>query len=98
MYIVRDTFTAKPGMASKLAGMFKRVMPAESGVRVVTDLVGSYNTVEMEFQFASLAEYEKFIDDYKTGKAQFNPEAAEEMKNYTSMWKTGKREIFQVWE
>ena len=51
MIVVRETFIAKPGMASKLATWFKAEMEGQRGCRVMTDLVGSFNSVIMETEF-----------------------------------------------
>ena len=96
MYVVRDIFTAKPGCASKLASLFKRVFADDPSCRVMTDLIGKYNTVEMEFEVADLAAYEKQMQEYKDGKVTMDPALAEEMKGYTELWTTGRREIFQI--
>jgi hypothetical protein len=99
MLVVREVFTAKPGQASKLAQMFKRSMASESYVRVLTDVVGDYNTVVMEMEVESLAKWEQMMADYKAGKGpQMDSELAEEWKTYTQLWKTGRREIYQVVE
>jgi hypothetical protein len=99
MLVVREVFTAKPGMAGKLAKMFKASMASMGNVRVLTDLVGDYNTVVMEMQVENLAQWEQMIADYKAGKGpQMDTELAEEWKTYTQLWKTGRREIYQVVE
>lgn len=98
MYIVREIFTAKPGQAGKLAKMFKKMnMPR---ARVMTDMVGPYNTVVTEIEVESLAEWEQQMKDYKAGKPDPNmtPELEKEMKNYTEMYLTGRREIYQITE
>ncbi len=89
--IVRDIFVAKPGNASKLAKMFKKAMPQ---ARIMTDLVGEYNTVVMETQVADLAAFERMMEEYRAGK--LDPAAA--MKGYTEMYLTGRREIFRIEE
>lgn len=96
MYIIREIFTAKPGQASKLAKLFKKMnMP---GAKIMTDMVGPYNTVVMEMEVKSLAEWEKQMEEYKSGKPDPNmdPKVAEEMSKYTEMYLTGRREIYQV--
>ena len=100
MLIIRETFTAKPGHASKLAKLFKRVFGHDPRVRIMTDMVGNYNTVVIERQVNSLADFEKEMEDYKSGKPtpMINPEVAEEMSKYTEMYITGGREIFQITE
>ncbi|MDE3056967.1 MAG: hypothetical protein KGJ59_03310 [Bacteroidota bacterium] len=100
MYIIRDIFTAKPGQASKLARLFRKAFGPDSNTRIMTDMVGDYNTVVAEMQVKSLAEFEKQMEDYKAGKPDptMDPKAAEELSKYTEMYLTGRREIFQIVE
>ena len=100
MLIIREIFTAKPGQASKLAKLFKKGFTGDMKARVMTDMTGNYNTVVMEMQVASLAEWEKQMEAYKSGKPDPNmdPKVAEEMSRYAEMYLTGRREIFQVVE
>lgn len=98
MYIVRDYFTAKPGCASKLAKLFKRVFANEPNFRVMTDFVGQYNTVEMEFQANSLAEFEEHVKAYMEGRMEVDPALKDEMKAYTDLWIKGGRAIYKVVE
>ncbi|MBI4418799.1 MAG: hypothetical protein HY563_08475 [Ignavibacteriales bacterium] len=100
MYIIREVFTAKPGQASKLAKLFKRAFPADPDTVVMTDMAGDYNTVVVETRVKSLAEFEKQMQDYKSGKPDpaMDPKVAEEMSKYTEMYLTGRREIFQIVE
>ncbi len=100
MLIVREVFTAKPGQASKLAKLFKKAFGTDLNARVMTDLVGDYNTVVMEMQVKSLAEFEKQMEEYKSGKPdpKMDPKVAEEMSKYAEMYLTGRREIFQIVE
>jgi hypothetical protein len=100
MLIVRDIFTTKPGQASRLAKLWKRTMGERPNVRVLTDLVGPYNTVVMEMEVESLAEWEELIRKYMSGEIamEMSPEDAEAMKNYTEHYQTGRREIFKVVE
>jgi len=99
MYLIREVFVAKPGQASKLAKLFKK-MPPMPGARVMTDMVGPYNTVVMEYELKSLAEWEKEMEKYKSGKPDPNmdPKVAEEMSHYTEMYMKGRREIYQILE
>ena len=96
MYIIREVFMAKPGQASKLAKLFKKMNMPNS--RVMTDMVGPYNTVVMEVETASLADWEKEMNDMKSGKAdpRMDPKVAEEMSHYTEMYMKGRREIYQI--
>ena len=98
MLIIREVFTAKPGQASKLAKLFKKAFGTEQNVRVMTDLIGDYNTVVMEMQVKDLAEFERQMQEYKSGKPdpKMDPEIAEEMSKYTEMYLVGRREIYQI--
>ncbi len=55
MILIRETFIAKPGQASKLAALFKEI--AGTGTfgkcRVLTDLTGDFNRVVLETEAAS---------------------------------------------
>jgi hypothetical protein len=100
MLIIREVFIAKPGQASKLAKVFKKAFATARDLRVMTDMIGSYNTVVVEMQANDLAEFEKQIEEYKSGKPDPNmdPKTVEEMSKYTDMYLTGRREIFQIVE
>ena len=100
MIIVREIFTAKPGEAGKLAKLFKKTMGKQPRTRVMTDLVGPYNTVIMESEMDSLADFAKVMEDYKKGKPDTNWSEADmkEMEQYKEMYQTGRREIFQITE
>ncbi len=100
MFIIREVFTAKPGQASKLAKLFKRGFGNDPNMRVMTDMVGNYNTVVIEMQVKSLAEFERQMEEYRSGKPdpKMDPKVAEEMSKYTEMYTTGRREIFQIVE
>ncbi len=95
MYIIRETFAAKPGMASKLARLMREMRPPDSNghVRVMTDAVGRFNTVVVETEVGSLADFEREMREYAQA-SRANPE----MKSYTEMYLTGKRQIFHVVE
>jgi hypothetical protein len=92
MYIVRETFTARPGHASTLARMFQQVM-AESGfkTRVLTDFIGPFNTVVLESEVSDLAEFERIMGEYAARQ-----DVREKMKGYTEMYLTGGREVYRV--
>lgn len=98
MIVVREVFTAKPGQASKLAKLFKKVFGSDPGSRVMTDLAGDYNTVVVEMTVGTLAEFEKQMEEYRSGKPdpKMDPAVAQEMSKYTEMYLTGRREIFRV--
>ena len=100
MLVIREVFTAKPGQASKLAKLFKRAFEAEPNTRIMTDMVGNYNTVVVEMQVKSLAEFEKQMEEMKSGKPdpKMDPDVAQELSKYTEMYLTGRREIYQIVE
>ena len=98
MLIVRDVFNAKPGQASKFARLFKKAFANELSARVLTDLVGDYNTVVMEYQVKDLAEFEQKYNQYRNGQIQIDPQVAAELSNYAELWQSGRREILQVVE
>ena len=95
MYVVRDVFTAKPGMASKLARMFTdtRSLFANRKMRVLTDVVAGYNTVVLEAEIANLGEFERDMKEYME-----KPELRQMMAGYTELWLTGHREILRIVE
>ena len=93
MFVIRNSFVAKPGQASKLAALLKDVtatfdMP---GSRVMTDVTGDFNRVVMEYTAENFGEFEANMKRYMS-----DPAIREKMKGYTDMWLTGCREIFQV--
>lgn len=100
MLIIREVFTAKPGQASKLAKLFKKAFGNDPKVRVMTDMAGEYNTVVAEMEVDSLAEFERQMEEYRSGKPdpKMDPKIAEEMSRYTEMYLTGRREIYQTVE
>ena len=93
MIIVRESFLAKPGQASKLAAMLKdvssTVAPGKS--RVLTDLTGRFNRVIMETEAESLADLDERMKEYMS-----NPAWKTKMKGYTELWTTGAREVLRV--
>ena len=93
MIIVRNSFIAKPGCASKLAAMFRETAETAGmkNYRVLTDLTGEFNRVVLEYEAASLADVEAQMKEY-----QSNPTFREKMKGYTDLWITGPRELMQV--
>lgn len=94
MILVREVFIAKPGMASKLAKMFQEMMGEMPKSRVMTDLVGPYNTVIMEGEYEDLeawgAEMKKYMEDSKKAPDPSKP-------SHTDMYLTGQREIYRIW-
>lgn len=93
MIVVRNTFTCKPGCASKLAAQMKDAMGSRPGMkaRILTDMTGEFNRVVMEFDVANLGELESRMKEYETD-ANFR----EKMKGYTDLYVTGTRELFKM--
>jgi len=54
-------------------------------------LVGDFNTVVMEHEVDSAAEFEDRMRDYGA-----NETFREKMKGYTDLWLTGRRELLKV--
>ena len=93
MYVIRNTFIAKPGSAGKLATQLKEAMAAFQmpGARVMTDLTGDFNRVVMEHTAENLAEFEARMQE-----VMGSPMYRERMAGYTELWLTGSREIMRV--
>ncbi len=97
MIIVRETFHAKPGMASQMVKFFQEMMgdggsgPANS--KIMTDLTGSFNKVVIETEYESMAEFEEGMEEYMKQQGQ----APKPPSKHTEMYTKGKREIFRVW-
>ena len=95
MYLVRDIFCCKPGMAKELVKKFKQTIPFMEeqnfkNVRIMTDVVSSYWTVVLEGEVESLAAFENhkgFTSQEKVKKI---------MAGYMDLVEGGKREIFQI--
>jgi len=93
MIVVRNTFTAKPGLAGKLIAQMKDVASAGNlrNLRFLTDVTGDFNTVVMEHEVESLAELEALMQKYAT-----DPQMREKAKGYTELWQTGRRELLRT--
>ena len=93
MIVIRNSFIAKPGQASKLAAMFKD-LAAAVGIpryRVMTDITGDLNHVVFEHEAENLGEFEARMQEYST-----NPIFREKLAGYTDMYISGKREILRL--
>ena len=93
MFIVRETFTAKPGHASALAKKFKQVFAdlPQIKTRVLTDFVAAFNTVVLETEVADLNEFGKQMQEY-----QSREDIQAKMKGYADMYTEGRREIYRI--
>jgi hypothetical protein len=92
MIVIRETFKAKPGMASKLAQqLYDATAGGPERVRVLTDLVAQFNTVVIETEIADLATFEKRMEEYRV-----DAEIRKKMAGYTDLYIEGRREIYRV--
>ena len=93
MFVIRNTFVAKPGCAGKLAAQLKEAVAAFKmpGARVMNDMTGDFNRVIMEYTAESLAEFEKRMQEIMS-----SPMYRERMAGYTELWITGSREVLRV--
>jgi hypothetical protein len=91
MFIVRNCFTAKPGMASKLAAQLKEVAAMLPNGRVLTDVTGEFNRVVFEWEAATFNDFDARMQQYAT-----DAELKAKMQGYTDLWITGSREILRV--
>jgi hypothetical protein len=93
MLVVREVFTAKPGQASKLAGMLKEANAAYPAMkaRILTDYVADFNTVVFETEVVDMAEFDAHMREYMGNTA-----LREKLRGYTELWHTGRREVYRV--
>lgn len=93
MIVVRNSFTAKPGKAGKLAAHLKETaaLGGLRNARVMTDFVGDFNTVVMEHEVDAISEFEALIARYAS-----DPQMREKAGAYLDLWETGKREMFRI--
>jgi len=97
MIIVHDTFTCKPGNASKVAKMFKEAMADDPNmVNIMTDMTGEYNRVIMVSKYDSLTAFEQSFQKYMQDNEE-TKKMKEKMHGYQDMYLKGFREIYQVW-
>lgn len=95
MYLIRDTFQCKPGMAKELVKKFKETIPFMEehnlkNVKILTDIVSDYWTVVLEAEVDNLTDFEN-----RKGFTS-KPKVKEIMKDYMTLIISGKREIFNI--
>ncbi|MBK7497829.1 MAG: hypothetical protein IPI19_01685 [Ignavibacteriales bacterium] len=95
MYLIRDVFKCKPGMAKDLVKNFKLTIPFMeaqqfNNVKIMTDVVSNYWTVVLEGEVNNLAAFE----NHKGFTSQ--PEVKEIMTGYMDLVNSGYREIFKI--
>jgi hypothetical protein len=97
MYVVQETFNAKPGKAKELVRRFKAAAPIfeandeGKNFRIMTDVASNYWTVIMSYEVEDIG---AFLGNLRT--ATGSPELQEIMKGYLDLVDGGKREIFLV--
>jgi hypothetical protein len=97
MYLIRETFNAKPGKAKELVKKFKQAIPhfERSGEgknhKIMTDAVSNYWTVIMEYETDDMGAY---FSDLRGATAA--PELQEIMKGYIDLVEGGNRQIFLI--
>ena len=93
MIMVRNSFTAKPGMAGKLAAQLKEMATVGKlkNFRVMTDVTGEFNHVIMVHEVESVSEFEQLLTRYSS-----DAQIREKAKGYTDLWISGRRELFRV--
>ena len=93
MIVVRNSFVAKPGNASKLAAQLKEAAASSKfpKFRVLTDMTGEFNRVVLEFEVQDLTEVEAHMKYYATDET-----FRAKMKGYSDMYVTGHREIMHI--
>jgi heme-degrading monooxygenase HmoA len=96
MYLVRETFIAKPGHAGEFAKMMKTEMGSMKGFKgyVLLDMVADYNTIIVEYEIDSLASFEKMMEQNK--KEQAEKKQSNTPPKYTELYQRGRREIFKI--
>ena len=97
MYIVRETFIAKPGHAGEFAKLMKEEMNTWKDFKgyVMLDMVTDYNTIVIEYELESLSDFEKSMTEHKKEVAKKKDTTP---PYYTQLYQTGRREIFKVVE
>ena len=95
MYLIRETFQCKPGMAKELVKKFKQTIPFMKeqnfkNARIMTDVVSNCWTVVPDLEVETLADFE----NQKGFTSQ--PKVKEIMKDYMTLVDGGKREIFNI--
>jgi len=97
MYLVTETYTAKPGHAGELVRMFKEELSKDQNFKytVLLDMVTDYNKIVVYYEIKSLAEFEKAMTDHKKEQTKVKTKTKKPPK-YAEMYLTGKREIFKI--
>lgn len=95
MYLIRETFHCKPGMAKELVKKFSQTIPYmkelnHKNAKILTDVASDYWTVVLESEVETLGDFEN-----QKGFTS-RPEVKNIMKDYMTLVESGKREIFYI--
>jgi hypothetical protein len=95
MFLIRETFIAKPGYAGKLAKMMKEEMAKWKDFKgyVLLDMVTDYNKIVIEFEIEHLDQFEKEMEAHRKQMAE---KMSDQPPEYTQYYLNGKREIFRI--
>lgn len=98
MYLIQETFNARPGKAKELVKKFKAAIPyfqqTEEGqnFRVMTDVAGGcYWTVIMSYEVSDIG---AFMTNLRSATGA--PELQEIMKGYMDLVEGGNRQIYLI--
>jgi hypothetical protein len=98
MILIRQVFQAKFGRAGELAREFTASMGRASemrggggGFRVLTDLSGQFDTVVMEIEVESLAEWERTRAEFFS-----TPEFQESFNRTAGLIESGRAEFYTI--
>ena len=86
MYINRRTFTTKPGKEKEAVALLieAQALIPEQPVRISTSVFGTRDTLAVEFDFATLADYERFWAELYE-----RPDFAETLGRWGTLLETG---------
>jgi hypothetical protein len=97
MYIIRNVFKCKPGMAKILIEKLKKANALMKGAgavineRVLVDEVAAFWTVVIETEVEDMAKFEESMKEYGSRE-----DVQEAMAGYMDLVDGGYREIFRV--
>ncbi len=86
MYINRRIFTTKNGKQQEAAALLieAQALIPDQQVRIATSVFGTFNKLVMEFDFATLTDYERFWAGFFA-----RPELAETLAQWEKLIETG---------
>ena len=99
MIQVHNIFVCKPGNASKMAKMMKK-MPFDpvKGPYILTDMTGQFHRVIVIGNYKDLADFEAQMKEEMTKDwSKEDPEVQKLWAGMNEMYVSGSREIYKVW-